>query len=235
MSESDADDSVDASEEVIYPVDGKFYSEKDKAEIMAMTEIERETILAERAQELERRTQDLQLRQRLQDRERQEAAAEKRKRKASAIDSEDSPRKSTRQKVKTHALLENYKKERQQRGQQRLQRGNLSPGKERRKGNNDNQSDVDADGDSEVEWDSGKPSKAATIPEEPPAELKDFERIRVGRSNFAKVCFYPGFEEAINGCYCRVSIGVDKVTGQNIYRMAQVKGIYFRTLFVTAC
>ncbi|KAF3354812.1 hypothetical protein VdG1_07298 [Verticillium dahliae VDG1] len=59
----------------------------------------------------------------------------------------------------------------------------------------------------------------------PPATIRDFERIRVGRSRFAQYCFNPGFEDAITGCYVRVSLGPDPKTGQDDYRLAKIKGI----------
>ena len=84
-------------------------------------------------------------------------------------------------------------------------------------------SDRDADGESEVEW--AEPSSDGRRDrDDPPADLKDFERCRVGRSNFAKVCYYPNVEQTMKGCFCRVSIGVNRDSGQNLYRMTQIKG-----------
>ena len=210
-------------DEALFPLEGKFHSQKDKEEIMAMSEIQREAILAERAQQVERRTQDLHLRRMLKDRERDEARAEK-KRKATSADLEDSPRKSSRQKSKKNETLEMYNKERKERGKQRLRREiDLKKRNKTQNGPSD-KSDDDADGESDVEWDSGAARAAMPEPEELPASLRDFERVRIGRTNFAKICFYPGFEDAIRGCFCRVSIGVDRTNGQNMYRMAQIKG-----------
>lgn len=229
MSESDAEaarDGVDGKndEQGLFPVDGLFHSEKEKEEILSMSEIRREEILAERAAEAERRTQDLHLRRLLQARERDEAKAGRKKRKAGAAELEDSARKSTRLKTKASESLEAYKRSREQRGEQRKRdderrdRDKRSPSADRAR------SDADGEGESEVEWDDTKKDAPAVARDEAPAEFKDFERVRVGRSNFAKVCFYPGFEDAIRGCFCRVSIGVEKATGRNVYRVAQIKG-----------
>lgn len=224
-SESDAG-AVDDDDGELYPLEGKYTSEADKATILGMSEIQREQVLAERAQEVEKRTQDLRLRRLFQEREREEAA-DKKKRKAGIADLDDGQRKSSRQKVKSSDTLEAYKKQREERGRQR-KRAIDRKNKERRSSSASDHSptrddsDVDAEGESEVEW--AQDTKAQSSKSEPPPDLKDYNRVRVGRSNFAKVCFYPGFSDAITGCFCRVSIGPNMETGQNVYRMAQIKG-----------
>lgn len=206
----------------LFPVDGKFYSDKDKAEIMGMSEIKREEILAERAQLLERQTQDLHLRRLLQAREKD--AADKKKRKAGNAELEESPRQGTRQKIKAAENLEAYKRQRERRNDQRKQeedrrnRDRDSPDQE------NGGSEGEADGESDVEWDDKATNKTPAARDDPIPDLRDYERVRVGRSNFAKVCFFPGFDDAIKGCYCRINIGPDKGTGQNQYRITQIKG-----------
>lgn len=230
MDESDSDapngdfqaTTGDVDVEALYPVDGAFRSDRDRAEIMALPEIRREEILAERAQEVERHTQDLHLKRLLQAREQGDAKpVAKNKRKAGVADLEDGERRTTRQKVvKGSDKLEAYKQQRAQRGEQRKgvedrKRDQRSPSAEGKR------SDVDAEGESEVEWDDRKP--AAPQRDEAPADLKDYDRVRVGRTNFARVCFYPGFEDTMKGCFVRVSIGIEKATGNNVYRVAQIK------------
>lgn len=227
MSESESDTSVagsrDVDEAIRFPVDGIFYSERDKSDIMAMPELRREAILAERAVEVERKTQDIALRKLRVDRIQTEAKATDLKRKVGAAELEESPRKATRAKVKATENLEAYKRQREQRNEQRQRNEDLKKSGVLPPSQEEGISDADAEGESDVEWDDG-PSKSAPARNEPQPELRDYERIRVGRTNFAKVCFYPGFSDAIKGCFCRVNIGADKATGQNIYRMTQIKG-----------
>ncbi|TKA58248.1 hypothetical protein B0A49_12903 [Cryomyces minteri] len=226
MSESESDTApANADEESVgYPLEGKYADEADKARIMAMSEIQREELLAERAAEIERKTQDLHLRRLLQARERDEARfADKKKRKAGAAELEDSSRKSSRLKVKASEPLEAYKRHREQKGEQRRREDDRRRDR-RSMSREDGHSDADADGESEVEWDDGKTKLMPSAHEELLADIKDFERVRVGRTNFAKVCFYPTFNDAISGCFCRVSIGIDRSNGQNMYRMTQIKG-----------
>src|SRR5271168_4350733 len=73
MDESDSDSDVGQAnvyeEGDRFPLEGKFMNASDKAEIMAMPEIKREELLAERAQQVERDRQNRALRQLLNARE----------------------------------------------------------------------------------------------------------------------------------------------------------------------
>lgn len=216
-SDSDAGGDLDGSDDdILFPVEGKFRDEKDRKEIMALPEIRREQILAEREEEAMRKRQDIQLKRLLQRQEQDAQRADKKKRKAGSTDFDESPRKSSRARTKQNDALEGFKRHREQ----ALKDREKAADRRRRRTPSASQSEEDAEGESEVEWDDG----ARKSKDEPAAELHDFERVRVGRSNFAKVCFYPGFEDAIKGCFTRVSVGMDRATGQNVYRMAQIKG-----------
>ncbi|MCJ1396371.1 hypothetical protein MMC18_009261 [Xylographa bjoerkii] len=244
MSESDADVAPAVGEdndEAIFPVDNKFYSEKDKAEIMALPEVRREQILAERAVVLERKQQDQILRRLYQNYQGKEVdkskGTELKKRKAGNTDLEDVQRKSSRQKTtlggrkvgETSDAMEAYKRQREMKGVMVEQRKTEAAERKARKGRGSSSlgSEADADGESEVEWDDGKPRagrRSESAPRDvPAAEQIDYEHVRVGRDNFAKVCYYPGFDETIKNCFVRVCIGPDRATGENVYRMASIK------------
>ena len=189
-------------------------------DILALPEIEREAILAERAADELKRQQDLQLKKALAA---TQAAASKHKRKAAAADLDDGgPRKNSRAKLEKtgRSALDDYKKAREAKGAERTGRFDTKRTGRRDSRSPSSVSDRDADGESEVEW---ADTTTSTRRDEPPAEMRDFERCRVGRSNFAKVLFYPNFEDTMKGCFCRVSIGLNRETGQNLYRMAQIK------------
>lgn len=239
MDESDSDSDASPAgmydEGDRYPIEGKFMNAADKAEIMAMPEIKREELLADRAQQVERDRQNRALRQLLNAREAGNKK-QKGKRKAGAADLEESNRKTSRQRTKVgggrvgeaSTGIDNLKRARAEKDdRQRKRMEDKERNKDRR--GNDGSSDIDADGESELEWDDGKPkgkkSLSPEIRDAQPAELRDVEHIRVGRSRFALVCFYPGFDAAITGCYTRISVGRDHETGQNIYRMAVIKGM----------
>lgn len=242
MSESDSEGEAspppETDEGPIFPYEKLYYSAKDKEEIMAMPEIQREEILSERAQQVDRHNQDLALRRLLASREREEARAQakKNKRKASNADLDEGHRKSSRQKTtlggrkvgETSDAIEAYKRQREQKGKRdELRRRDAATRKsDRRSRSRDGGiSDEDADGESEVEWDDRADRSPTPPKDDPPAELRDLQRVRVGRSNFAQVCFYPGFDDAISGCYTRVNIGPNRETGLNEYRVCLIKSM----------
>ncbi|KAL4952595.1 hypothetical protein BDW69DRAFT_20019 [Aspergillus filifer] len=236
MSESEApsdsegsDDGVE-DEGPIYPYEKLYHSAQDKKEIMAMPEIQREQLLSERAQEVDRHNQDLALRRLLASREREEARkAKKNKRKASAASLDDGARKSSRQKTtlggrkvgEASEAIEAYKRQREQKGKRDELRRREPTTKDSK--SRSRISDEDAEGDSEVEWDDRE--RSPTPPrDDPPATLHEIQRARVGRNGFAQVCFYPGFEAAMTGCYVRLNVGPNS-QGINEYRLCMITGI----------
>ena len=234
MSESDSDDGgADAGDDDLpFPVDNKFHSEKEKREIMALPEIEREGILADRAGVHERKMQDLRLRRLLQARTNEEAKSSKRK---AATDLEDSPRKSSRQKMtlggrkvgEASGAIEAYKKQREEKGLKDAERRRVGndPKKRRARSSSDGRySSADADGDSEVEWDDGKiKANDARLRNAQPADYNDFRRVTWTRSMLAEHCFYPGFENTFKDCYVRIA-GKPKPGARDMqYELALVK------------
>ena len=213
-----------------YPIEGKYKSYADKAEIMAMTEVEREMLLEERNLEKDRSMQNRLLRQLVSNDEQR-----KKKRSASAADLEEGQRKTSRVRTKlggtrvgeTNAALDTLKTRRAEKSERTRRR---EEDRERRRDRSPSYRDDedDRDGDSDVEWARPSKSKARSrtpeIRDSAPAELADIERVRLSRSRFGQVCFYPGFEQAITGCFVRISIGPAPETGQPVYRMAIIKG-----------
>ena len=232
-SESDAPGLYDDGDR--YPLEGKFVNSADKAEIMAMPEIKREELLAERAQEVERDRQNRALRQLLNAREAESRKLDK-KRKASAADLDENQRKTPRQRTKlgggkvgeASTGIDSLKRARAEKTDRQRRRDEDKERNKDRRATQEDYSDADAEGESEVEWDDGKGKNKKSLSPDyrdaEPAGLHDIERVRVGRTRFAMVCFYPGFDDAITGCFVRISVGVDKESGQNIYRMALIKG-----------
>ncbi|KAF2036684.1 plus-3-domain-containing protein [Setomelanomma holmii] len=216
-SDSDRDDDVpERTADVPYPLEGKYIDETDKRRILGMSQLEREEILGSRAEETNRAHFTAELARRA-------AQENNRKRKADSEEPDDAMRKSSRPKVqpRKNDKLEAYKREREQRGQQRQRQDDRRNGR-RRSSSEDRGagSDVDADGESDVEWDDRPAEKAR---EEQPATIRDFESVRVGRGFFSEVCFHPGFEEAMTGTFGRVGVGQD-AQRRTLYKMAQIKG-----------
>ena len=234
MDESDSDSDAasvagrDEDETAKYPIEGLFFSHAEKEEIMNMREIEREQILAERREENERIRQNRMLRQLVVNQDKDK------KRKASAAELEDGQRKTSRIRTKiggtkvgeTSSGIDSLRRAREERNSRMQQRERENDRRKQHSPSYRRSPDRDDDGDSDIEWAGTKGrSRSPEIREIPLSDLRDIERVRVGRSRFAEVCFYPGFEDAITGCFVRVNIGPDPDNpGQDVYRMAVIKG-----------
>ncbi|KAL6834800.1 hypothetical protein V8C40DRAFT_232841 [Trichoderma camerunense] len=209
-----------ANDDDKYPVDGMFMSEAEKAEIMAMREVEREQIIADRISEIERQRQNRLLRQMVNNVEIEERKQVKKKRSADT-ELEDGARRASRPKTgKGESAIDSLRraraeKARRQEDRERRRDGMSPHGRESRE---PEESDDDF-GQSR----NRSPEKAAAR-ELPPPELRDFDRVRLGRNEFAQVCSTPGFEAAITGCYIRIALGAHPETGIEQYRMALIKG-----------
>lgn len=217
MDESDSDDDGAAGEdENIYHVDGLFKSEAEKAQIMGLREVEREQILADRQSEIERLKQNRLLRQMVTEKERKD----KKKRSADSADLDDDSRKTSRQRTGKESAMDSLRRaraEKQKRKEDKSRRrDDFSPA---RGGYSDEE-----ESDYEYGRRRSRTPEKKEVKEEPPAELKDFERVRLGRNEFAQVCFTPGFEPSITGCFIRVALGPHPETGIEQYRMAMIKG-----------
>jgi len=223
-----------------YPVDGIYVSIAEKHKILAMPELEREQLLAKRQEDVDRQRQNTLLRALLKNREDDSQSAKKRK--AGSEEPEESARKTSRQRTKvggakvgeTSSGIESLRRARAEKNDRIRRR------EEDRERNKDRSTafsrgdSEDRDGDSDVDWDNGNrrrdsASRTPEVKEIPVAELRDIERVRLGRIRFAQVCFFPGFEAAITGCYVRISIGPDR-DGVPVYRMAVIKGMWLELL-----
>ncbi|KAF2651026.1 hypothetical protein K491DRAFT_707279 [Lophiostoma macrostomum CBS 122681] len=221
-SDSEREDDVPAKDsDVPYPLEGKYMDAKDKQYINSLPQLERERLLGERAEAQSRAHFAAELARRSKAMER--TAIGDKKRKASSLEPEGSDRKTSRQKVKgrPNDKLEAYKRDREQRDQQRQRRDDRRNGHRRSSsGDRDGGSDLDAEGESEVDWDEQVKQVSR---EEEPAELMHFEAVRVGRALFAKLWSAPGFEDVMTGTYVRVGAGQD-AQRRTLYKMAKIIG-----------
>lgn len=205
-----------------YPLEGKFISARDKANIMAMPEARREQILSERMEEVEKENFSRQLLQRREAEQKAAEAADRKKRKAASTELDDSPRRASRQKTAANDTLANYKKKREQMNEARRS------GVDRRDRNKQSPSrlfDHSSGPESDNELEDRRGPAAAPPKKEPEPTLRDFEHVRVGRTGFSQICFTPGFEIKMPGCFARANIGPNHHGGTNIYRMVQIKEV----------
>lgn len=228
MEESDSDGEDDGptkESDVPYPLEGKYIDSRDKNHIQSLPQLERERILGERAEEQTRAKFQAELARRANAKS-LDRGMSPRKRKAESVDPDDSDHRSSRPKLKgkPNEKLERYKRERENRVQERQRHDDRRSGR-RRSSSVDSRrrhSDHDAEGESDVDYpDYDKYDK--TPRQEEPAELRHFEAVRVGRGYFSKVCYHPHFEEAMVGTFVRVGTGQD-AQHRTLYKMAQIKG-----------
>lgn len=238
-SDSDAEPSrnrgaaADDDDDDKYPVEGMYVSQAEKAEIMAMREVEREQIIAERMMEIERQRQNRLLRQMISSVENEERTQGKKKRNADTAELEGGEGKASRQRTgdkgesqgdshRTTAMdsLRRARAEKARRREDHERRKDAYSPRDRDSGREDSDDDFDH---------RRSPTPEADEPrDQPPAELRDYDRVRLGRNEFAQVCFTPGFEPAITGCYIRIALGPHPETGVEQYRMALIKGAFER-------
>ena len=210
------DDDVDAK----YPVDGTFMSQAEKAHVMSLREVEREQIIADRHAEIERMRQNRLLRQMVTNAEAEEKKQVKRKRTADTAELDDDDDDDFGKPTKTRAskggsAMESLRKA-------RADKQRRKEDQERRKDTYSPRRDRDDKDD-----DFGRAQSRTPEPEDKvvaPPELKDFDRVRLGRNEFAQVCYTPGFGPAITGCFIRIALGPHPETGVEQYRMAIIKG-----------
>ena len=231
QSESEAD-FAPTDDKPLFPYERLYYDAADKALIHSKNQLEKEAMITEREDELMRHEQDTALVRLLAAREKEQArAAAKNKRKASAAELDEGHRKSSRQRTKlgggrageASTTIEAYKKQREERKLQGEQRKKaptrrLSP---------QDYSDDDGEADSEDDYDYRRSKRRSPTPikDDPQSELADVQKARIGRDNFAQVCYTPGFESAATGCFARVCLGPGRTPGVNEYRLCSIKGI----------
>jgi RNA polymerase-associated protein RTF1 len=226
MDESDSDTSPgdvgDAGDhDNLYPLEGKFRDAADRAHIMGMSMLDRERVLADRIEEQGERRRLKNLGSLVGGADRANEKL-KNKRKAGTADLDDDDRKTARPRTKRSDALESYTRQRDQVREEKSRRANrVSGGRRSRSRSRGHSSERDADGESDEEY-GGRGNVRAPEPEMP-TELPDIQRVKVGRTNFAKVCFFPGFEQTMIGCFARVCVGQNQ-PGVNTYRLTQIKG-----------
>ncbi|KAF2859181.1 hypothetical protein K470DRAFT_295835 [Piedraia hortae CBS 480.64] len=186
-------------DEPLYPLEGKYRDAADRKAILGLSEVEREEILAERAQRELKKKQDMQLRRVLAAKA---SAATSQKRKAA---DEDSARRTRPKTERGSTALDNYIRVREQKSERKFEK----PVQTTRPTPLSSPDRV-----SEPRSDYG---------DEPAADFDDFRRCVLPRQSFNQNLFYPKFEETAIGCYVRMVMPPAK-DGTAHYRIARIEG-----------
>ncbi|KAF3940332.1 hypothetical protein ABW19_dt0201510 [Dactylella cylindrospora] len=227
---SDDEDGGDVAQ-TLYPFQGLYKSAADKVYVESLPELQKETILAERAEELFKLNEAKEMKARAQ---RQRREAEKRDRKeAEAIAAASGARRSTRGESsakrtadsKKSAQLSELMKKRDEKNARKAGAGDVNKAKKKRKDTPDrSDGEEDEDDVDEPSWTLQSKTSSSDKRGSEEASLADIRLLIVGRSIIAKYWSYPGFEEATVGCFARVCIGNHPETGRVVYRLCIIKG-----------
>lgn len=202
---------VEYGEKNPYPLEGKYRDEADRAKLLALPEIEREEILFDRSQEMQRFEERRYLAQRAHQRKQQLAQAQGDQRQL----------RRDREVVGVSGAKKNQLQALKKRRQERERRSQGAMDSDYEGSDEDEDEDEEKYGsdysDREVEWDEGEKRE-----EVKPLSASDLNRIRFGKTLLAKYCYYPNFEAAVTGSFVRVNIGYNHQKQQNVYRVCQV-------------
>ncbi|OUM52740.1 hypothetical protein BVG19_g1955 [[Candida] boidinii] len=222
-----------------YPIEGKYKDEQDRARLMEMDEVEREEILFERIQEMEKF------------RERKYLALRARQSKAerSIKDSKVSKGRALRTSKLTE--LKKQREKKTKREQRRNRRDDYSDEDEfgEDEDEDDEEDDLAIDEEEGSDYEDAIDSRSSNkrrredldeeIPSGPSgrskqrdvdldreANLDDINsRVRVGRTAVGKYLYHDEFVDVIPGTYIRFNIGVDRDTGRQQYRVCKIEEV----------
>ncbi|KAK9451286.1 uncharacterized protein V1518DRAFT_369958 [Limtongia smithiae] len=198
-----------------YPLEGKYKNEEDMAWLESMDELERERILFDRSQEMQRFTEREYLAKRLQE-----------QRRASKDKSKTSTRSSTRDTPKgtttKRAQLSELKKKREAksfRSRQRSDNSDYGPTRLQYDEDDEDDESQEAEEKDELVW-----ADAPTLTSQD-ITVHDINAVRIGRTLLSKYCHYPEFDRFATDCFVRINIGFNKEKQIEIYRVCQIKGL----------
>ncbi|AGO13401.1 AaceriAFR266Wp [[Ashbya] aceris (nom. inval.)] len=214
-------------EENPYPLLGKYRDEADREHIENMPEMERETLLFERSQEMQKYQERKVLRERAKNIRAQQQRRQQKD--GSAVRSSGRSTRTTGHSDLRDSKLSELRKQRAKKsGNYDYSAGEDDSDHSDDYVDSDNEDDYDPHDGRQLYREETDDVKWAEDDLDRDAELDDFNKIKVGRSFVAKFCFYPEFNQRVQGCYGRVNIGVDKHTGQAMYRMVKIEKVFLQ-------
>lgn len=195
-----------------YPLEGKYKNERDRQELSEMGDVERESILFERLQELERFNERRLLRQRA----RQNQSMKQR---AASATSRSQKVKESAKSIKSHKLNELKRQREKKSRRDRDYDDDEDDYEDEVEDDYDLGDDYDdgyepdfmGSGKNEVEWAESSKRRVVT--------LADINNVRIGHSMAEKYCFYPGFNDIMVGTYGRIRVS------QNSHRMVKIEAV----------
>ncbi|KAI0251556.1 hypothetical protein BJV78DRAFT_1282408 [Lactifluus subvellereus] len=218
---SDADgpeSEEDDVQENPYPLEGKYIDEYDRQRLLEMPEIEREEVIAQRLEELQRITDKRNLDQMLKAQKGGEGDSV-----AKAAKRQHTVRGATKEKSRK---LDELKAKRKAKDERKRSRG--SPKRDRSSSPMEMETSDEEAEDGQItkfEQEEEKERKllGMALPNDEPMTLDDLNKVRLTRDALAKHFLAPWFEDYVKGAYVRYLVGVDK------YRIYEVNKVQIHT------
>ncbi|CAH02619.1 RNA polymerase-associated protein [Kluyveromyces lactis] len=248
--DEEEEEEEEETDSIPFPLEGKYKDEKDREKLELLPEMERESILFERSQQMQKYQERKLLRQHAKSIKQQQQL--QREGSKSTRASTRSSRTTGHSDLKQSKLSELKKQRAKKSGNYEFSdneseddyRSEDDSRGRRRRGDYDDEEEEESEYDEEEDdYDLGyeksktRGRERADIHEVEWAEddnldressLDDYNKIQIGRSFVAKFCFYPHFNKIVEGCYGRVNIGKDKHTGNSMYRMVKIERVFLQ-------
>lgn len=228
VDEDDEDDNFDGSgdekqEELInpYPLEGKYKDEQDRDQLESMDEMQREQILFDRSQEMERYNERKYLLQRMKQQKQAQLPSKPTR-------SSNRSNKGTSNKTSKLDKLSELKKQREQKHRKRgREYDDYEDDEEEEEEEEDDDrgedEEDDYDDDGVVRWGTSKGRSKKSYER---ATLVDINKISLGRTKLSKHCYYSDFNDVVIDCYGKVNLGIDRRTRQPMYRMVKIIDVH---------
>lgn len=202
-----------------YPIEGKYEDESDRERLLAMPEVEREAILTERLEQM----QKIQDRRRLQEMIRQQKGASNDADSVSkAAKRQHAVRGATKEKSRK---LDELKAKRKAKDEKKRVRTD-SPKRDRSSSPMDMETSSGEEEDGQItkyeeeEERERKLYSKQSDPDDEPVALSDLSACRLTRDMLAKYCMAPWFEDYVKGAWVRYLIGNED--NEPVYRLCEV-------------
>lgn len=231
----DMDSEEDEDEEPNpFPLEGKYKNEEDRSYLESLPEMERETMLFERSQTMQKYQERRVLKERAKNIRDQQQKRQLQQEGKKTRSSTRSTRTTGHSDLKESRLSELKKQRAKKKGTYEYSEEEEEEGQNEEDEYGYQDQEDESEDDYEPMYKKGKTedeeelkwAEDEDLDREP--ELGDFNRIKIGRSFVAKFCFYPEFNDMIKGCYGRVNVGVDKRSGQTLYRMVKIEKVFLQ-------
>ncbi|KAI9001657.1 hypothetical protein BC832DRAFT_562269 [Gaertneriomyces semiglobifer] len=197
--------------------------ETDQAKLMALSELDREAILAERKSKFEQMTERLAVKKML----RRRMGGQAKHKLPSADDRNRPAKRQATEKTKFSDSISNLRKQRERKNARAREEGEIGEDRdERRRHRSHSRSASLSDAD---EYDGPRRRKSVSPHSKPRAELPSYSEIRsiqVTRTEIKEWVFRPSFDKTVKGCFVRYGLGPDpQDPSRSVYRLCLVEDV----------